>query len=80
MNLFFAKHWDSRYQYISQCSPGHPFKRKIKGHEIEFTDPQNLIKFLENSSDAAYMWSDSEDLAILADMFQIRIKIITTKG
>ena len=26
------------------------------------------------------MWSDSEDLTVLADMYQIRIKIITTKG
>ena len=26
------------------------------------------------------MWSDSEDFAILADMYQIRIKVITTKG
>ena len=26
------------------------------------------------------MWSDSEDLAVIADMFQIRIKVITTKG
>ena len=26
------------------------------------------------------MWSDSEDLAVIADLFQIRIKIITTRG
>ena len=26
------------------------------------------------------MWSDSEDLAIIADMYQINIKVITTKG
>ena len=26
------------------------------------------------------MWSDSEDLSILADMFQIKIKVITVKG
>ena len=33
-----------------------------------------------NSDDAEYMWSDSEDLAIIADMYQMKIKIITTKG
>ena len=26
------------------------------------------------------MWSDSEDLAIIADMFQLKIKVITSKG
>ena len=55
MNLFFANHWNRRYQHISQCSPGHPYKRKIKDGEIEFTDPDQLIKFLKHSSDAAYI-------------------------
>ena len=26
------------------------------------------------------MWSDSEDLSVLSDMYQLKIKIITTKG
>ena len=26
------------------------------------------------------MWTDSEDLAIIADLYQIKIKIVTTKG
>ena len=30
-----------------------------------------------HSEKAAYMWTDSEDLA---DMYQIRIKVITRKG
>ena len=33
-----------------------------------------------SSEDAAFMWSDSEDLAVISDMFQLRIKIITSKG
>ena len=69
-----------KYHNLTQCSPGHPFKRKVKGKEEEFTDPEELIKYLKTSDDAMYMWSDSEDLKILADMYQIRIKIITTKG
>ena len=32
------------------------------------------------SEEASYMWSDSEDLAIIADMYQIKIKVITSKG
>ena len=80
MNAFFVKHWYTRYQNISQCSEGHPFKRNVKGGEVQFTDPKKLLKFLKNSPKAAFMWSDSEDLAIIADMFQLKIKVLTTKG
>ena len=81
MNFFFANHWYDRYQHLTQCSPGHPFVRKVKGENISFTDPVELIKYFKTSEDAAlYMWSDSEDFAILADMYQINIKVITTKG
>ena len=31
MNIFFADHWYEKYQYLTQCSPGHPFVRKVKG-------------------------------------------------
>ena len=44
------------------------------------TDPEELIKYLRDSPEAAYLWSDAEDLAVIADMFQLRIKVITTKG
>ena len=80
MNNFFADHFYENYQYLTQCSPGYPFKRRVKGQTIEFTDPEELIKYLKTSDDAKYMWSDSEDLTVLADMYQIRIKIITSKG
>ena len=32
------------------------------------------------SKSESYMWSDSEDLAVLSDMYQIRRKIITSNG
>ena len=77
MNIFFADQFYEKYQYITSCSPESPFKRNIKGKNIQITDPEDLIKFLRTSEDAQYMWSDSEDLAIIADMYQMRIKIIT---
>ena len=80
MNLFLAEHWYSRYQFITQCSPGHPFMRKLKNGEVKFTDPKKLIEFLKDSVEASFMWSDSDDLAILADMQKLKLKIITTKG
>ena len=81
MNIFFADHWYERYQLITPCSGETPFVRKLGGGgEVSFTDPEMLIKYLKNSENAAYMWSDSEDLSIISDMYQIRIKVITTKG
>ena len=80
MNKFMAKHWNRRYKSITQCSPGHPFERKLANRVVKFTEPKKLLEFLKNSEEASYMWTDSEDLAVLADMYQMKIKIITTKG
>ena len=80
MNIFMAKHWSVRYKYITQCSPDHPFERRHRDGKISYTDPEELLKFLTTSKKSAYMWSDSEDLAIISDMYQITIKVITTKG
>ena len=79
MNAFFAKMFYKKYQFKTPCSPDSPFKRRVKNKIVEFTDPEELINFLKTSDDAMYMWSDSEDLTIIADMYQMRIKIITTK-
>ena len=54
--------------------------RQLNGQLVEFTNSKDLQKFLMSSEDAAFMWSDSEDLAVISDMFQLRIKIITSKG
>ena len=80
MNIFFADHRHKKYKLKSQCSPGHPFERILGEGKVSFTDPEKLIAYLKNSCEAAYMWSDSEDLAIIADMYQLKIKVITTKG
>ena len=80
MNHFFHDHWYQNYQYLTQCSPGYPFRRQVKGKEEKFTDPEELIKYLKSSEYAMYMWSDSEDFKVLADLYQIQLKIITTKG
>ena len=80
MNRFMAKHWNRRYQYLTQCSEKHPFVRKLGEGEIKYTDPLELIEYLMTSEKAAYMWSDSEDLAVISDMYQVTIKVITTKG
>ena len=80
MNKFMATHWESRYQHITQCAPGHPFVRQLGGNEVSFTDPKKLVDFLMNSEKADRMWSDSEDLSVISDLYQLEIKVITTKG
>ena len=55
--------------------------RKHKDGDVSYDDPAELLHFFTSSSNKAlYMWSNSEDLAIISDMHQIKIKIITTKG
>ena len=79
MNKFLAEHYE-KYKNIFPCSEEEPFVRNLKGKEIIIKDPQELKIFLQNSEKAGYMWSDSEDLKLISDLFQIKIKIISTKG
>ena len=79
MNHFLAEHYEV-YKNIFPCSKQEPFVRQLNGETISFDDPEELKMFLKTSKDAGYMWSDSEDLKILSDMYQVKIKIITTKG
>ena len=79
MNNFLADNYEN-YKEIFPCSEAEPFVRQLKGEQVIFNNPENLKKFLKTSQEAGFMWSDSEDLKILSDMYQLRIKIITTKG
>ena len=79
MNRFLAEHYE-KYENIFPCSEEEPFVRQLKGQEIIFKNPEHLKTFLQNSEIAGYMWSDSEDLKLISDLFQIEIKIISTKG
>ena len=82
MNDFKVKHWNRKYKLKTQCSPESPFVRKIgnKGEKISFTDSNKLFEYLVNADEADYMWTDCDDLIVLADMYQVKIKVITTKG
>ena len=79
MNKFMAKHWIRKYKDLTQCSQGSPFVRKLGLKTVRFTDPEALLEFLK-TEEAAYLWTDSEDLAVISDMYQVEIKIVTSKG
>ena len=55
MNHFFADHFYEKYQYLTQCSPGHPFERLVKGQIVKFTEPEDLIRYLKTSEDTKYI-------------------------
>ena len=71
---------NKKYIFKTPCSPESPFRRKVKGNTVQFKNPEELINWLKNSEDAMYMWTDSEDLSVISDMYQMKIKIITSKG
>ena len=79
MNKFLSEHYEN-YKNIFPCSEEEPFVRQLKGEVVIFKDPEKLKSFLQSSQEAGYLWSDSEDLKILADLYQIKIKTITIKG
>ena len=80
MNKFMGKHFYTHYENKTQCTVESPFIRKLgSGKKVIFADPEKLIDFLINDEQADTMWVDSEDLAVIADMFQINIKIITIR-
>ena len=78
-NIFLAENYE-HYKDIFPCSKSQPYIRRLKGEQKRFEDPEELKKFLLTSQEAGYMWSDSEDLKIISDLYQIKIKIITMKS
>jgi hypothetical protein len=81
MNQFFVKHWKTKYQSICPCSEETPFVRMTSEGEVSYSDPKELFKYLlSEDKKTYYMWSDSVDLVVLADMYQVDIKVITIRS
>ena len=78
MNNFLADRW---HYYKNKIS--FPFVRKIgaSGDVIRFDigEEEKYRQFLRTKR-AALLWTDSVDLQVMANMYQMQIKIITTKG
>ena len=55
-----------------------PFERKIgNGPCVKFHDNDALYNWLDTSKKAIFMWSNSEDLLVIANMYKVDIKVIT---
>ena len=77
INKFLIKHFERKYKDLLPCEEQNPFVRRVGlGEEVSFTDQEQLCKFLD-SEQSSFMWADSQDFIALADMFGVRIKIVT---
>ena len=78
MNNFIADRWHYYQDKIS-----FPYIRKIgvKGDVVKFElgEEKKFLQFLRTQK-AAFLWSDSEDLHVMSNLYQMRIKVITVKG
>ena len=80
MNYFFVEHYTKKYENLSPCSEASPFLMKNRnGKVMSFTDREKLFNYLK-SPDSEYMWSDCVDLVVIADMYQVKIQVITMKS
>ena len=80
MNDYIVQHKEYYKNKGYWCSEENPFERecpKMKKGKVHFINPEDLYKFLKYSKEGAYMWSDSEDLHVIANMYQMPIKVIT---
>ena len=61
---------------------GFPYKRQngVKGEWVEFDEPEDYLKFISDAKKVTYFWTDYEELHVIANLYQINIKVITVKG
>ena len=78
MNNHVYERWDYYKEKFS-----FPLVRKIgvRGDSVKFEDgeEEKFRQFLRTER-SAFLWSDSQDLHIMSNLYQMRIKVITTKG
>ena len=78
MNNHMADRW---HYYRNKVS--FPYVRKVgvDGVAVKFEigEEVQFCQFLR-SAEAAFLWSDSEDLQLMSNLYQMRIKVITTSG
>ena len=75
-------HMVDRWSYYSE-KIAFPYKREIGlgGQHVEFETAQEYLDFLRrNPHDAKFLWSDTEELVAISNLYQIDINIIETKG
>ena len=78
INTHMADRWFSYSEKIA-----FPYKRElgVNGQYVEFQTAQEYLEFLQkNPKDTKFLWSDTEELIAIFNLYQIDINIIETKG
>ena len=74
-----AGRWDDFYKYKVEF----PYVRQegVKGKVVRFEigEESEFLKYLRTDK-ASYLWSDSEDLQVMCNLYQMQIKVITIKS
>ena len=78
LNNHLADRWSIYKDHVS-----FPYVRKVgvQGNFVRFEtgEEERFCEFLR-SKESAYLWSDNLDLQLMCNLYQMQIKIITTKG
>ena len=74
INLHIADRWGYYKNKIV-----FPYKREVgvKGNWAIFQESKDFLNFISNDPEAAFLWTDSEDIHAIANLYQIEIKVIT---
>ena len=76
INLHFVENW-SHWRNIFEL----PFVREVgNGKSVKCDNEEELLEYLLNDKDGAYMWRGHEDFSVVASAYQFNIKIITISG
>ena len=67
---------------LNSSKVGFPYRRQVgvKGEWANCENADEYLYFLRNNPKAVYLWADSEELLAMANLYQIDLKIITSRG
>ena len=58
-----------------------PYKRQVgvNGDWVHFVEAAEFIEFISTNDGSAFLWTDSEEILAIANLYQINIKVITLR-
>ena len=73
-------HMERKFPFYSQ-KISFPYERQVgvAGKTVRFDNSEEYLQYLR-SNEAQLLWSDAEELIAIANLYQMDIRVITTKG